>query len=139
MSSTEDRAKSRQASTLIDDEHREIIMLVNGFDELLRQGGSAERIIDLFAVVLWNIRTHFEAEERLMREHAYADYQVHKAEHDRLLDELNGIMSDCERGAYNDRYLSLAGRISDWLNAHLEKMDAPLVDFEHQAPNKNKT
>lgn len=132
MSSSADRYKSHNESSSIDDEHEEIIMLINGFDELLRQGGTAEQIIDLFAVVLWNIRSHFESEEQFMLKHSYADYQSHKTEHDRLLDELGGIMKDCENGAYADRHLSLAERFTDWFNAHLAEMDAPMIAFEHQ-------
>lgn len=132
MSSAADRGISHNTSNTIDDEHQEIIMLINGFDELLREGGTAEQIIDLFAVVLWNIRSHFETEERLMLKHTYANYQSHKAEHDRLLEELTGVMTDCENGTYTDRTQSLAKRITDWLNAHLAKMDAPMIEFEHK-------
>ena len=138
MSSSGDRAKFHVKAKTIDDEHHEIIMLVNGFDELLRRGGTAEQIVDLFAVVLWNIRSHFETEERLMLKHTYTGYQSHKAEHDRLLDELSGIMSDCENGAYADGHSSLAKRITDWFNAHLAVMDAPMIEFEHQNRTTNK-
>jgi len=132
MSSSTDREKSRIKVKSIDDEHHEIIALVSGFDELLRQDGTAEQVIDLFAVVLWNIRSHFETEEQLMLEHTYVNYQAHKAEHDRLLEELSGIMTDCENGAYAHRHLSLAERITAWFNTHLAAMDAPMIEFEHQ-------
>ena len=132
MSSSADRYKSHNVSNSVDDEHQEIIKLVKGFDELLRQGGTAEQIIDLFAVVLWNIRSPFESEEQLMLQNSYAGYQPHKTEHDRLLDELSGIMADYENGAYADRHLSLAERFTDWFEAHLAEMDAPMIAFEHQ-------
>ena len=116
----------------IDEEHREIIDLMHEFDGLLSKGGSKEQVVDLFAVVLSNIKSHFEDEERLMLKSDYAGYQSHKAEHDRLLDELNETMKNCEHGAYADRHMTLARRITDWFTTHLDKMDAPMIEHEHR-------
>lgn len=132
MHSTMDHETSRSRFESIDDEHREIILLIHEFDELLCRGGTKEQIIDLFAVVHSNIKSHFNAEEQLMRKHTYADYQAHKADHDRLLDQLDEIMTDYERGAHADRHLSLAKRITDWFAVHFAKMDAAMIDFEHR-------
>lgn len=131
MSTAATLMPSPSGSEDIDDEHREILQLIADFDALLRRGGTKDQIVDLFAVVLFNIRSHFETEEHLMLEHAYADYDAHKAEHDDLLRELNEIMTDCEFGAYADRHLALAQRVSDWFSAHTEKTDAPMIAFEH--------
>ena len=121
----------------IDQEHREILRLIAEFDQLLRKGGTKDRIIDLFAVVLWNIKSHFKTEEQLMLAHASPNYDVHKAEHDRLLNELGAIMEDGAFGAQADRHLTLAKRISDWFSTHLEKVDAPLIAFEHRQHGKH--
>ena len=132
MSSAAQPTLSPSNMSSIDEEHREIIQLIQEFDELLGAGGTAEQVIDLFAVVLSNIKSHFEEEEQIMLKSNFAGYQPHKTEHDRLLDELNGIMKDCEQGAYADRHLTLARRITDWFTTHLEQMDAPMIEFEHQ-------
>ncbi|MDA1324516.1 MAG: hemerythrin family protein [Proteobacteria bacterium] len=135
MSSAVQPAISHFGLESIDEEHRDIIQLVHEFDALLCEGGTADQIIDLFAVVLSNIKLHFEDEERLMLRSNFADFQSHKTEHDCLLDELNGIMKDCERGAYADRHQMLAKRITDWFKTHLKKMDAPMIEFEHRQQN----
>ena len=116
----------------LDDEHREIIQLVHDFDDLLNNGGSADQVVDLFAVLLANMKSHFADEERLMAETGYAGYSAHKASHDRLLDDLDGTMVDCEHGAYADRHKALSRHITDWLSEHMERMDAPLIEAEHR-------
>lgn len=123
---------ARPPLVALDDEHREIVRLVREFDDLLGRGGSADQIVDLFAVLLANIRSHFADEERLMDDTGYAGYPSHKAAHDSLLDELNGAMIDCEHGAYADRYRALSRRITDWLTEHMDRMDAPLIEAEHR-------
>lgn len=137
MSSPLKHATTRPDLESIDIEHREIIQLINDFDALLRQGGTAEQVVDLFAVVLSNIKSHFEEEEKIMLKDGYDGHEVHKAEHDRLLDELRETMKDCEHGDYADRHLTLARRITDWFESHLEKMDAPMIEFEHRQHAKN--
>ena len=67
-----------------------------------------------------------------MLESRYEGYQSHKAEHDSLLDELRETMKDCEKGAYADRHMTLARRITDWFTAHLERMDAPMIEAGHK-------
>jgi hemerythrin len=37
---------------------------------------------------------HFALEERFMREHGYDQLALHKADHERLLDEIREIMDD---------------------------------------------
>lgn len=112
----------------IDDEHREIIDLIHQFDTLLRQGSSVEQVVDLFAVVLSNTRSHFREEEQYMLEVGHDGYRAHKEAHDRLLDELEDTMKDCEDGAYSHRYLKLAQRVSDWFVVHMQKMDEPMLN-----------
>lgn len=131
MSSAVQSAATGTELECLDDEHQEIIRLVHDFDGLLSAGGTTEQVIDLFAVVLANIKHHFDDEERLMRKWGYDDYAAHKAAHDRLLEELKEVMTDCEKGAYAERHGALARRISEWFSAHLERMDAALIEAGH--------
>ena len=132
MHTAVDTGMSASASESIDEEHREIISLIHQFDELLSEGGTKEQVVDLFAVALSNIKSHFEFEERWMREISYVNYQAHKIEHDYLIDELCEVMTNFERGAYSAQHSKLASRFIDWFAVHFEKMDAPMIEFAHQ-------
>ena len=50
----------------------------------------------------------------------------HKAEHERLLDEIRDIMDDHEAGAYADAGEALATTVRDWFINHFKTKDARL-------------
>jgi hemerythrin len=57
-----------------------------------------------------------------MRKHAYDEYEAHKAEHERLLDEIRDIM-DSASTAYAS---SLSTVVRDWFVNHFKSKDARL-------------
>ena len=111
----------------IDDEHLEIIRLVRDFDNLLRQGGTTEQTIDLFAVVITNIKEHFSFEEQYMREQNHGLYKEHRGDHIRLIEDLDAIMADLERGAHIGRHHRLAEWIAEWFDNHFSRFDALML------------
>jgi len=79
----------------VDHEHRELIDLVNRLHQALEGGADVEHVFgDLFR----SISAHFALEERFMREHGYDQVTQHKADHERLLDQLRDIMDDYREG-----------------------------------------
>jgi hemerythrin-like metal-binding protein len=116
----------------VDEDHRQIIKLINDFHDLLLQGGSRAEVIDLLGVVYTNIRSHFVSEEEIMRSMDYPDYRIHKADHDRLLEEIDEISSDYEAGKYFNKPLALADRLKNWFDTHFFDMDGKLHRLEHR-------
>ena len=109
----------------VDHEHKELIDLINRLhDELSardRKLSAAAFFGDLFKA----ISAHFALEERFMRERKYDQLAQHKADHERLLDEIRDIMDDFE----DDQETSsaeLAVRIEAWFARHFEIHDARL-------------
>ena len=109
----------------VDHEHKELIALINRLhDEFLRHGatGSAE---GFFGDLLAGISAHFALEEHFMRERRYDALAQHKADHERLLDELRDLMDDAATaGATGDD--ALAARLAAWFAHHFETHDARL-------------
>jgi hemerythrin len=131
MQTSSDVQSAKAGLEAIDHEHREIIALIEEFHDLLTEGGSQNQIVDLFGVVLAHVRSHFKSEERFMCEVGYGGYAAHKADHDRLLEELGEVMIDCEHGAHAGRHLTLAERVTDWFANHFETMDAKIDGAQH--------
>ena len=50
-------------------------------------------------------------------------YANHKSEHERLLDDIQDIMEDYERGAYEDAEAVLAERLRRWFGGHFTTKD----------------
>jgi hemerythrin len=57
-----------------------------------------------------------------MRKHAYDEYEAHKAEHEKLLDEIRDIMD----GATADYGSALSATVRDWFVNHFKSKDARL-------------
>jgi hemerythrin-like metal-binding protein len=109
----------------VDHEHRQLIALINRLhDEFTRHGGTAT-VAAFFGDLLAGISAHFALEERFMREHRYDQLRAHKADHERLLDEIRDLMDDVEdTTAMNGD--ELAGRLEAWFARHFETHDARL-------------
>lgn len=109
----------------VDHEHQELIKLINELHAALGRSDSPQAIPDFLGEVYAQIAAHFALEERIMREHGYDQYRDHKADHERLLDEIRDIMDDYElRGAFDDA--TLAARLRDWFGEHFRTKDARL-------------
>jgi hemerythrin-like metal-binding protein len=109
----------------VDHEHRQLIALINRLhDEFSRRGGT-HTVAAFFGDLLAGISAHFALEERFMRERRYDHLQAHKADHERLLDEIRDLMDDVEDTA-GMRSDELAGRLEAWFARHFETHDARL-------------
>jgi hemerythrin-like metal-binding protein len=108
----------------VDYEHKELIALINElYDEWIVKG-SKQETESFFGDLFRGISAHFALEERFMREKEYDQVGTHKADHERLLDEIRDIMDDfSEGGADAGR---LAARLEAWFARHFETHDARL-------------
>lgn len=109
----------------IDHEHRELVEVINDLMARMTDNGTEDEIAYSLGEIHGQIESHFALEEKLMRDAAYANYGPHKADHDRLLDDIRDIMEDAETnlGGVRD---SLAQRLHDWFSGHFRTMDRDL-------------
>jgi hemerythrin-like metal-binding protein len=106
----------------VDHEHRELVDLINRLHEQVKSGAGSERIEEFLGEVFARIAAHFALEESIMRKHAYDEYEAHKAEHEKLLDEIRDIMD----GAPADYGDALSTVVRDWFVNHFKSKDARL-------------
>lgn len=117
--------KFRIGIEAIDHEHRQLIDLINRIDDAFEaqdRASTAEHLGDLLAA----ISAHFALEERVMRENNYAAFAEHKADHERLLDDIRDIMDDAEAGRPDSYREALAPRLDAWFSRHFQTLDAKL-------------
>ncbi len=76
--------------------------------------------------VLAKISAHFALEETIMRQRNYDQYEAHKADHERLLDEIRDIMDECESGTFSGMDEQLGNRLEHWFVEHFKSMDSRL-------------
>lgn len=118
----------------VDHEHRELIGLVNQLHEALALEKSEEEVAEIFGDLFRAISAHFALEERFMREQRYDQTTEHKADHERLLDELRDIMDD-HRAGEGDSIERLSASVDAWFATHFQTHDARLHSRLGAHPN----
>lgn len=110
----------------VDHEHKELVALINELHAQLDAGAAKETISDFLGEVFGRISAHFALEETVMRKHQYDEYAEHKADHEKLLDDLRDIMDDHEAGADMNYEERLGIAVRDWFVNHFKTKDARL-------------
>ena len=110
----------------VDHEHRELVDLINELHEALCMDADRDTISNFLGEVFARISAHFALEETVMRKHRYDEYEAHKAEHEKLLDEIRDIMDAHEVSDSADYQSTLSTTIRDWFVNHFKNKDARL-------------
>ena len=109
----------------MDDEHREMIELINATCEKLSSETSADQVEEYLGEILSTISMHFALEERMMQKAGYDEYQAHKDDHEVLLDRLRDLMDDFFVDPASGA-MRLEQGLSDWFAGHFSTFDARL-------------
>jgi hemerythrin-like metal-binding protein len=110
----------------VDHEHRDLIDLINYLYEDLSLRPVKEKVLNGLGEIYARISAHFALEERVMRERGYDQYLDHKADHERLLDEIRDIMDRYEADAYFNYEDALGRELGAWFAEHFRTKDARL-------------
>jgi hemerythrin len=115
-------------------DHAREAQLVNDIEVALaalgRGEGTLGQIVERLSLLAVHTREHFLREESMMREARFPAYPVHKAEHDRVLSEMDReARAFRERGDAErlSRYLFEA--LPAWFVHHIRTMDSVTASF----------
>lgn len=131
MALVEWRSEFETGIPSIDYEHEHLITVINTLYDRAGKDAARDDVLDMLGEVHALIEAHFALEEKVMRDMRYADYPAHKADHDRLLEDIRDIMEDVEAGANPDFGDALRGRISHWFGEHFRTLDRKLHALTH--------
>jgi len=111
----------------VDHEHRELIELINELhDKLGNTDRNRDEVSDYLGEIYAQISAHFALEERLMQEKDYEEYPEHKADHDRLLNDIGDILDDYDSDRFEDMEKDLSKRLQSWFTNHFSTLDVKL-------------
>ena len=109
----------------VDSDHRQLIADINALHERIEAGVDGDTIGVVLGGIQTDIAAHFALEEKDMVALGYDQYAAHKADHERLLDDILDIIDDvCDGTRYDPSALS--GRLSEWFGIHFRTHDARL-------------
>jgi hemerythrin-like metal-binding protein len=106
----------------MDDTHREFVDLVNR----LGMAPKAE-FIQLFGELFTHTQSHFEQENRLMRESGFPAIREHTDEHQRILGELNRFSQKVATGSIMMGKAYVTQQLPQWFDLHAKTMDSALA------------
>jgi hemerythrin len=106
----------------IDAQHKILVDLLNQVHEAIQQRHGAEVTQDVVRRLDEYTRVHFAVEESLMRILHYPEYERHREEHDKLIEQLNELRAklDAAKGSIN---FELAHFLRTWLTKHIMEAD----------------
>jgi hemerythrin-like metal-binding protein len=117
----------------VDHEHAELIALINRLYAALEQH-DAPAVTGFLGDLHDAIAAHFALEETLMQASRYPGYAAHKADHERLLDDIRDIMDEHDAGSSPDPAATLQPRLEAWFMRHFQTEDARLHQIMHPPP-----
>jgi hemerythrin len=109
----------------VDDEHKDLIDVINRLHELLLADDAKLTVPAFFARLIDGVSAHFALEERIMGESSYPDREAHRADHERLLDEMRDLV-EAFRQAEEVDSVDLAMRLEPWFSQHFATHDLRL-------------
>lgn len=106
----------------IDDQHRELVNILNRLFVAVSKREGDQAIAGILDALLTYTGTHFALEERLMKQAGYQDYDAHKAEHRRLLAQLDQL---CKKHLVDEKaiYFEMLSFLKTWLREHIQGVD----------------
>lgn len=111
----------------IDDQHRVLLGLLNQLHEALQNGRAEVEIHEVLDALTDYTRTHFLVEEAIMEVVAYSQFEEHKAQHRKLLQQVRDF-----RGRVRRREAGTAEELLEflkqWLIQHILKEDMQYAD-----------
>ena len=123
----------------VDYEHEALIGRINAVYALMQDTSDPAEVIDGLGEIYGNIAAHFALEEQMMLRHDYPEYPAHRADHERLLDEIRDITAAYQNSAERDG-AGFEQRLRDWFGTHFKTHDARLHALpgmrEHEPVNR---
>ncbi len=125
MTQIEWRQEYSIGNTAVDQEHKSLIKQINQIYEQLSLPMDTASIEAMLADLQDDISTHFALEELLMQEAAFTEYEAHRQDHERLLDQIHDLIFQFSEDAESGREM-LINTLSDWFSRHFRGFDARL-------------
>jgi len=115
----------------LDFEHQDLFDCVNEIYEQCSRKADYETVAVCLGRLHTRLAAHFALEENSMREMKNPHYAAHKAEHDRFLDEVTGIVADFKEDSDYEDVDNFAHLVQAWIVGHITTYDRQLVEHGH--------
>jgi len=111
-----------------DDEHKKLIALINQLHDAMKVGQGSQVIGTVLQSLIDYTTSHFAAEETLLKQHNYPDYETHKKEHNLLVLQVLDIQRNIRSGSA-PLSQEIMRFLKNWLQTHIQGEDKKYGEF----------
>lgn len=112
----------------IDQQHKELVRLVNLLHKAMKQQKGASEVGGILDDLAEYTVYHFGYEEKLFEKYGYPGYDEHKKIHTKLVEQVIGFQEEFKNGKATIT-MDLMDFLKDWLKNHIMKTDMTYVPF----------
>jgi methyl-accepting chemotaxis protein len=133
-----DEARMSTGVESVDDQHQELIRMINELHRACRAGAGKDEMRRMMAFLGEYVNTHFKHEEGVMEQRQCPNRAKNKAAHLQFLNSFQKLVADFEsKGASTSILLDLRQMVGDWLVNHICGIDTKLRDCGAACPNRH--
>ena len=105
-----------------DDQHKKLVDMLNQLFDAMKTGKGSQVLGDILKQLIAYTQTHFAAEERLMKQYGYPDFEAHKKEHNTLVVQVLDLQKQFQEGkaVLTQNVMTF---LRDWLSKHIQGDD----------------
>lgn len=105
-----------------DDQHKKLVDMVNQLFDAMKTGKGNQVMGDILKQLIAYTQTHFAAEERLMQQYGFPEYEAHKKEHNALVIQVVDLQKQFQEGkaVLTQNVMNF---LRDWLARHIQGVD----------------
>lgn len=115
----------------LDNDHKKLISLLNQFTMAYDYAMSEEYEREALNDLINYTKYHFEREEQLLEQHNYPDVVAHKAQHKKMIEQVNSFM-DLYNEKGHDSLNEISSFLSNWLINHINGTDKEYTSHLNQ-------
>lgn len=112
----------------IDKQHQQLFKILNEFYDGIHHGAAKEKMLSVIKSLEDYTVYHFSSEEYIMKQHKFAGFEKHKAEHDAFIEK---VLEFKDRYTHGRLLLSLEVTkfIKEWICTHIMQTDHQYSDY----------
>jgi hemerythrin len=99
-----------------------MIEMINTLHDAMKEGKGRDILGRILEDLVAYTRTHFETEEKVMKQNSYPDFSEHKKQHDKLVMEVAKIVKNYH-GGNEPLPAHIMQFLVDWLTTHINGVD----------------
>lgn len=106
----------------LDDQHQKLVGMVNTLHDAMRRGEGKEALKKIFFGLVNYTASHFAAEERLMKQTGFPEYDEHRRIHEKMTAKVLAFQKEFQQGKVG-LTLDVMKFLENWVEKHIMGTD----------------